>query len=594
METVKLSEARLHRYAQERYVLKCFVWEARLEAMLKDPRAASFSAENLLNDLRMIARSLKENSAGILTEAGTLPRLMRRIEVFGFHLATLDIRQHSEEHERTVDELLAVAGVCIGYAALSESDKIAVLTGELMNPRPLVSPDYVPSPKSANVLDVFRTIRRAKAELSAETIQAYIVSMTHGASDLLEVLLLAKEAGLAHVNRDGEIQSDIDVVPLFETIDDLRDCGPIMTSLFETPIYRRHVASRGDRQEVMLGYSDSSKDGGYLAANWSLYEAQTSLADVCHRAGIELRLFHGRGGTVGRGGGRANRAILSQPAKSFSGQIRFTEQGEVISFRYALRPIAHRHLEQIVNATILATDGHSDPEPPEFREAMATMAQASRRAYRQVVHEDKEFWAFYSQATPVEFISYLTIASRPVFRPGKSLQTIDQLRAIPWNFAWVQSRHVLVGWYGLGEGLLSVSDKGLQGRMYQDWPFFRTVIDNAQLELERAHLETSRLYSARVQPASLGARIQGFIEADHARSVEAVLNLTGQKSLLEHSSVVRRTVEFRNPMVVPLNRMQIAIMNRWESLSEDEQRGPWREAVLQTLAGIAAGMQSTG
>ncbi len=598
---VRLPGNRMRRYAQERYVLKLLVWETRLQKLIDEVDAIRggeegaclrWSADDLLADLRMISESLVENKAACVAEAGSLPRLMRRVEVFGFHLATLDVRQHSEEHAKTVSELLRAGGVTDDYETLDEEARVSLLEQEIRNPRPLVSADFPLSDQARRILDVFSIVRKARQRLAPKAVEAYIISMTHGASDLLEVILMAKESGLVSV-RNGEVQGDIDIVPLFETIDDLRDCGPLMVSLYANVVYGGYLKGR-PHQEVMLGYSDSSKDGGYLAANWSLYQAQRSLAEVSEQAGVKLRLFHGRGGTVGRGGGRANRAILSQPAGSFKGEIRFTEQGEVISFRYALRPIAHRHLEQIVNASILAAAAKPAPAPKEFDEAMDVMAEASRRTYRRTVHEDPEFWSFYTQATPVEYISYLTIASRPVFRPGKALQGIDQLRAIPWNFAWVQSRHVLVGWYGLGEGLAALNDQALLVRMSRDWPFFQTVVENAQLELARAHLPTSRLYASRVVPGSLGDRLQQTIEQDYERSVEAVLRLTGQSQLLEHSKVVRKTIELRNPMVVPLNRMQITIMNRWETLDEEAQSGPWREAVLQTLAGIAAGMQSTG
>lgn len=597
-----LSANRLRRYAQEKYVLKLLVWETRLQRMLAEIEKAReghavergpWTREHLLNDLGLISDSLCANKAESVAKAGSLPRLIRRVQVFGFHLATLDVRQHSDEHEKAVAEVLKLAGVCPNYAELDDTARTALLEGEILNPRPLIPRGLKVSETAQRSLDLFHTIRRAHRDLSKQAVEAYIISMTHGASDILEVILLAKECGLVRV-QNGRVEGDLDVVPLFETIDDLRHCGDLMSSLYSSPVYRAYLAGRSQRQEVMLGYSDSSKDGGYLAANWSLYTAQRSLAKASADARIGLRLFHGRGGTVGRGGGRANRAILSQPPGSFDGQIRFTEQGEVISFRYALRPIAHRHLEQIVNAAILAGADAPVAEPKEFDEAMDKMAETSRLAYRRTVHEDPEFWSFYTQATPVEFISYLTIASRPVFRPGKALEGIDQLRAIPWNFAWVQSRHVLVGWYGLGEGLSVLDGSDVPGRMYREWPFFQTVIENAQLELARAQIETSRLYASRVQSRALGERIQRAIEADYGRSVAAVLKLTGQESLLEGSKVIARTVAFRNPMVVPLNRLQIAIMDRWEGLDEEAQSGPWREAILQTLAGIAAGMQSTG
>jgi phosphoenolpyruvate carboxylase len=607
LEQVPLTEMERTRYSQERYVLKVRVMLTRIRSMLSDIEVLRRhrSADNaiaykdagaLLADLKLMQMSLREHEGGLIADSGELPRLIRSVQVFGFSLATLDIRQHSDEHGKVVATLLKTAGVSDRYLELDEGEKVAILSREIMNPRPLVSADFKPDEQVSKVLDVFRIVRSAREELAQDAVSAYVISMTHGASDMLEVLLMAKEAGLTRVDADGTLTSDLDVVPLFETIGDLRDCGRIMTEMYSADVYKKHLSSRGGRQEIMLGYSDSSKDGGYLAANWALYSAQRDLAKASQQAGIAHRLFHGRGGTVGRGGGRANKAILSQPPGSFAGQIRFTEQGEVISFRYGLRPIAHRHLEQIVNAVIIEAHRSSldQPEPPEFDSAMEQMAEISRRTYRRTVHEDPEFWSFYTQATPIEFISFLTIASRPVFRPGKALQGIDQLRAIPWNFAWVQSRHVLVGWYGIGSALEGFPDKELLGRMLREWPFFKTVLDNAQLELTRAHIPTSRRYAARVEPKSLGERIQSAIEQDYDQTVREILAISEQDALMKNAKTVRATVEFRNPMVTPLNQMQVSLMDRWGSLSDDEQGGVWREAILQTIAGLAAAMQSTG
>ncbi|MEZ0326569.1 MAG: phosphoenolpyruvate carboxylase [Fimbriimonas sp.] len=623
MEETRISNEAQERYAQERYVLKIYAMLARVRAMVHEipslrggiepaestpkglrPVDASVggssakgyaNVEAFLADLNLIADSLRANKGEFLTKFGQLPRMIRRVEVFGFHLATLDVRQHSDQHDKAVATLLQMAGVSDDYLSLSEPDKTRLLSKELANPRPLASWDSIADDHTRSTLAVFQTIKRAQSTLSRQAVEAYVISMTHGISDMLEVLLLAKEAGLVHVSPSGELKSDIEVVPLFETVDDLQGCGALMAELFRTPIYQAYLQGRGNQQEVMLGYSDSSKDGGYLAANWALYTAQQDLAKAFSVAGVKLRFFHGRGGTVGRGGGRASRAILSQPPGSFGGQVRFTEQGEVISFRYALRPIAHRHLEQIINAVIVAT-AQSDritPDPPEFHGAMERLSVRARKAYRETVYDDPDFWNFYTQATPIEFISLLTIASRPVFRPGKTLKGIDQLRAIPWNFAWVQSRHILVGWYGLGSALSEFTDKELLKRMNSEWPFFRTMIDNAQLELVRTHLPTSRLYTDRIDMPS-AQRIQHEIEEEYGRTVSEVLNLTQSDALLATSKTVKATVEFRNPLTLPLNRIQVLLMDRWQTLPEEDQSGPYREAVLQSIAGLAAAMQSTG
>jgi phosphoenolpyruvate carboxylase len=600
------------RYSQEPYATKLRGMEHRLrhtleqaEAMRMTGRRDGFDllykdSSEFLTDLKLLQTSLKENRAGIVATEGLLPELIRQVEVFGFHLATLDIRQHSEAHEAAVGELLGVSGVLAGktsYAELGEDDKIRVLTRELLNPRPLTPLDADVSPEFRHVMDVFHCVKRSRRVLGPKSVEAYVISMTHGLSDVLEVLLLAKEAGLFRVHATGLVDSEIDIVPLFETIDDLHRCDFLLRTMFANPAYEAHLEARHRFQEVMLGYSDSSKDGGFLAANWALQATLAQLAKLSQNCGVKIRLFHGRGGTVGRGGGRANKAILSQPAGSFNGTIRFTEQGEVISFRYSLTPIAHRHLEQIVSAVLLATAGEGFPGAEErFEGQMREMEEVSRKAYRDLVYNDSQFWSYYTQATPIEPISLLPIASRPVFRPGQALEGIEGLRAIPWNFAWVQNRAVLVGWYGLGTAFqyLLKNDPGAIRAMYQEWPFFRTVVDNAQLELLRADLPTARMYSRRVRPAALGERIHAQIEREHERAVEAILSVTGQQRLLEHAPMVHRNIEFRNPAVAPLSLLQVALMNRWGSLSEDEQAGEWREAVLQTIAGLAAAMQSTG
>ena len=537
-EDPKLPPATLERASQEPYVRKFLRVEARLaqtldkaRAMLAHGRRGGFEdayadASEFLGDLRLVQSSLRENGAATVADGGRLPHLVRQVEAFGFHLATLDVRQHSDAHAAALDEILLAAGVCEKYSDLDENAKVALLTAELANPRPLLPANHDLSEASHHVVDAFKVIARARKELSPQCVAAYVISMTHGVSDLLEVLLFMKEAGLYRIAppKDGEagVESDLDVVPLFETIDDLHHSSDLFRATVENAAYARHLEARGGTQEIMLGYSDSSKDGGYLAANWSLQSTLAGLAVTSKETGVPIRLFHGRGGTVGRGGGRANRAILSQPEGSFSGEIRFTEQGEVISFRYSLPPIAHRHLEQIVGAVLLAEYGTGVKGAEErYGEVMRRMEEASRHKYRELVYEDEGFWPFYLQATPIEHIALLTIASRPVSRGGGGVNGVEGLRAIPWNFAWVQSRATMVGWYGLGTALKGEIDAGgLDGlrRMYREWPFFSMVVNNAELELMRAHLPTARLYAARVDPPELGGRIEALIEEEYART----------------------------------------------------------------------------
>lgn len=592
-----VTEQRQARYSLEPYALALRGIEKRLIQTLENGLHSYASDSEFLNDLLIIQESLSAHKADSIASHGRLESLICQVKAFGFHLATLDIRQHSEQHEKALAAMFLAAGVHADYASLSEPEKLNLLTSELNNPRPLLQRDHEKIPAIQVVLEVFHVIRRARRELSERAVTSYIISMTHGVSDILEVLIFLKESGLLRLKQDGSVESEIDVVPLFETIEDLHDASDLLRRTFEVPAYAAHLKARGSSQEVMLGYSDSSKDGGYLAANWALQSTIASLAEVSKVTGIPIRLFHGRGGTVGRGGGRANKAILGQPAGSFHGSIRFTEQGEVISFRYSLPPIAHRHLEQIVNAALLAASDAGTPgAEAEFGGVMRELEDESRRAYRDLVYNDPDFWHFYTQATPIEHISLLPIASRPVYRPGNAVSGIEGLRAIPWNFAWVQSRTTLVGWYGMGTALEAFSKTNLAvlQRMYQTWPFFKSVVDNAQLELMRAHILTSRLYASRVQPPELGIRIQAKIEEEHQRTCDAILAITGEREILENSKVVRSTVFFRNPAVMPLSILQVALMIKWGSLSDEERGSEWREAMLQTIAGIAAGMQSTG
>lgn len=624
-QSITLPQERLERFALEPYALKILYIQERLTASLNHLRNLSdFHAEGpgfltpepsyrnsreMLEDLQILQRSLQRNRGTSLAEEGLLGDLVTQVKTFGFHLASLDIRQHSEEHEKALDEIFSIARAIPGgirYSALPEEERVRLLTRELRRVRPLLPRDWVGSPQTQSVLEVFEVIRHGRRYISPEMVNAYVISMTHDVSDVLEVLLLAKEVGLLRwksTETGLEMESELDIVPLFETIDDLQRCDGLMRRLFANDTYALHLKARGDFQEIMLGYSDSNKDGGYLAANWLLHNAQARLGQVCRRQGITMQIFHGRGGTVGRGGGRANRAILSQPADSCNGRVRFTEQGEVISFRYSLPPIAHRHLEEIVHAVLLATSGRCGRRRVQrhWTEAMQRMSERSLQVYRDLVYHDPDFWSFYTHATPIRHISRLPIASRPVFRPGQGLIGLENLRAIPWVFAWVQSRYVLPGWYGVGSALAwfaeqSEENLSLLRQMYRDWSFFRTALDNAQLELVRAHLPTAVWYASRIRSEELGRRIHAQIEEEYERTRRWILQITQSEQLMGSESVLRRMVELRNPAAAPLSRLQIALLERWEEQLETqgEEASDLREAILLSIIGIAAAMQSTG
>lgn len=564
-----LSEFEQDRYSQEPYVLTLLGMMAAWDA--------GTPLTEIRSGLLILQQSLLLDDDLHLAYRSRLQDVIRRLSVFGVHLANIDIRQHSKVHETAMHDLLSESGVCSNYRELSESDRIKLLCHEIENPRPLVR--VATSETTKSVLDTIAVMK------NSDGMETYITSMSTSVSDLLEVVLFLKEGGIWDRN--------VNVVPLFETVDDLQRSGSLLRELFDIPVYRAHINKIG-YQEVMLGYSDSSKDGGYLAANWSLQSAMKTIAEVSQETGVKIRLFHGRGGTVGRGGGRANLAILSQPKGAFQGQIRFTEQGEVISFRYSLPAIAHRHLEQIVSACLIASlHENEDDFDTVHDEVMERLSEVSRSAYRNLVYETAGFWDFYTHATPIDHISLLPIASRPVYRPGGAAEGVEGLRAIPWNFAWVQSRALLVGWYGVGTALADEISKGglvqLQ-TMYREWPFFRNVIDNAQLELVRAHLSTAKLYAVRATQVEIWQTIEDEFE----RTKASILQIVGTSELLENSKVIRQTVAFRNPLTLPVNKLQIHLMDQWETLTEQDKAGTWREAMLQSIAGIAAAMQSTG
>ncbi|MBS1706901.1 MAG: phosphoenolpyruvate carboxylase [Armatimonadetes bacterium] len=542
-----------------------------------DPPETIHAALNKLID------SLVASGAELSAHTGPIARLERQLDVFRHGLVPLDIRQHSRRHIEAVAQLLNAAGTCENYSEMEESQRVNVLLSELTNPRPLVHSDWVGNPDVEEVRKTFRMIKTAQCELGEGTIETYIISMTTGVSNILEVLLLAKDAGVVRMENDRLVGS-LDVVPLLETIDDLLRGPQLLRELLNSKLYRDYLESTGNLQEIMLGYSDSSKDGGYLASNWGTYRAQGELAEIAKAAGVEIRFFHGRGGTVGRGGGRASKAILSQPPGSFHGQIRFTEQGEVISFRYSLSPIAHRHLEQIVSATLVASLMEQVSSPPEWHAAMADLAEVGRNKYRALVYDDPDFWSFFSETLPFQDVAGLSIASRPVLRPDQGSSGIEQLRAIPWNFAWVQSRYGVPGWFGLGTALSAFKDLELLQKMAREWRFFRTVLENAELELARTDMRTAWLYAS--QSADLGKKFHAIIEEEYSLTLKSILAVTGESDLLSSSKVVHKTIAFRNPLVFPLNQLQVAL----HRLPDNE----YKEAKLQTLLGIASGMQSTG
>lgn len=558
-------------------------------------KSQKYSSSDFIEDLEVIKNSLVENGLPGLSQEGRLHDLIIRAKTFGFHMSALDVRQHSALHEQTVAELLSVAKVTDSYADLSEDEKISVLVQELSNPRPLCPMKASRSEVAERVMTVFEEIRDM-LEMNEDIFGSYIISMTHGISDMLEVMLIAKETGLWSLS-GNEVQSLIDIVPLFETIEDLENSSELMEKMFEHELFSKHLKARSNFQEIMLGYSDSNKDGGYWMANWALDKAQYELGSVCRKHNVDFRLFHGRGGTVGRGGGQSNQAIIAMPAVANNGRIRFTEQGEVISFRYSLPSITHRHLEQIVHAMAKVTMAqHSESSGylsgSSEKELMEEFAQKSMAAYRQLI-DDSEFWDWYSAITPVEHIGKLPIASRPVSRGSSDSMNFENIRAIPWVFAWTQVRYNVPGWYGIGTAINSVIEKNegaeeVLKKWHKEWTFFKTVLNNSQREMARTHLATSKLYNPE------HSRFHELITKNYELTERWITRISGAKHVLDHNKVIQHSILFRNPFTYPLNIIQSELLKRWKGTSDIQEKEKLTEVLFLNINGIAAAMQSTG
>lgn len=558
---------------------------------LKPPTDIYFDKKDLRADLALLEAELQRNRASSAIEG--VREMGRLVDVFGTHLLTLDIRQHADVHRRVVAEILEWAGVEPRYNKLSATQRFDCLANQLKNNRPLIPPHLPFSDETREVVLTFRAIAAVLEQQCPEAIETYIISGAGDAANLLEVLLLAREARLY---RPDEGISRLNIVPLFETLDSLRGVVPIMQQLLHQPVYRKHLQLRGDLQEVMIGYSDSNKESGFVQSAWALYRAQRQLADSGARTGIKIQIFHGRGGAIGRGGGPANRAILAQPRGSINGRLRITEQGEMIADRYGTPAIAERHLDQILSAVVRASLVPEDEKVDVTWEwALDRLSERACQIYRKLVYETPEFLTYFEQATPIEEISQLKLASRPARRTAS--KNVDQLRAIPWVFSWMQSRHTLPGWYGLGSAVREFLEEhphelATFQKMYQEWHFWRTLIDNAQMILAKADLTIARLYADLVEDQTIANRIFGQIKEEYDRTVEVICEITGQNELLDQVPVLRDSIHRRNPYVDPLSFIQIVLLKRLRS-----GQGPADQlltGVLESINGIASGLKNTG
>ena len=570
------------------------------------PQNPYASAGELLADLRTIDAALKEQRCEALAQPRLRP-LIRTVEVFGFHLATVDLRQSSDQHERVVADLLAQARIEPHYSTLDEATKQQVLLRLLNDARPLRVPGAGYSAHTLDELAIFETAQEMRQRYGAHCIRHAIISHTETVSDLLEVLLLQKEVGLMRGTLDQDACADLIVVPLFETIEDLRNAARIMEAFYRLPgvaaLVLRGNSEQYNEQDVMLGYSDSNKDGGIFTSNWELYRAETTLVALFDKLSselgqtLQLRMFHGRGGTVGRGGGPSYQAILAQPAGTVRGQIRLTEQGEVIGSKYANADIGRRNLETLVAATLEATLlPLTKPVPAKYLRAGAELSQASMDAYRALVYETPGFSDYFYSATPIREIAELNIGSRPASR--KATHAIEDLRAIPWGFSWGQCRLTLPGWYGFGsavQAFLAARSKkdaiSLLEQMYRHWPFFQSLLSNMDMVLAKADLSLAGRYADLVPEARLRKKVFAMIEAEWHLTHQALTQITGHQLRLANNRALARSIEHRFPYIDPLHHLQVELIGRYRAGRQDDKV---KRGIHISINGIAAGLRNTG
>ncbi len=605
-----------HRYPHELYrqILSLLAAELadasadnmKAHLLSTEPHTARVHLKDLMEPLGGIAEILPPTVV-----RGSLETALRQLEIFGLYGARLDIREDASRINTALGEVLRALHIEPNFAGLDADARLALVLRLLSEPVPSLAQNPGVSPETAETWSLFRLIYRARAVYGYDLLGPFVISMTHGAADVLSVLLMAHWC---------QCDEGLQVVPLFETISDLEAASRVMEELFALPVYMEHLKTCPDGQMVMVGYSDSNKDGGYLMSNWALYQSQEKVARICRQNNVPLTLFHGRGGTTARGGGPTNRSILAQPGGAVGGRYRLTEQGEIISTRYSSFDLALRNLEQIVSAVLLASSPlldeqpvlPTDPDqrahqssprtiPDAWRETMNRMSEASRAAYRRMVYETPGFIEYWHTATPLNEIKRLHIGSRPSSRHAGASQEVGQIRAIPWVFSWMQSRFNLPGWYGLGAGLACLEcnqPHTLQTLrdMYARWPFFRAVLDNAELSLSKADMQIAAIYDSLVPDRDLSQRIFSDIQEEYERTVDTVLSIKEHHHLMEAEPEIRRSIRLRNPYVDPLNYIQVEMLRRLRALDdpESEEAELLRDVIVLTINGIAAGLRNTG
>ncbi len=601
-------------YAQEPYRRKLYLIKHRLQANWQrvqarivgrpepEPYWGYASEQAFLDDLYLIRDSLIAHGDGNIANA-ELKDLIRLAESFGFYLTGLDIRQESGHHTQAVVELFASAPNMPDYAALSEAERLAVLGDLLSHPgTPLLYCNQL-SPATQETLGVFQVIAALRQEISPQAIDSYVISMTHRASHIMEVLFLASFAGLAGRGTEGQWHCAIRAAPLFETIEDLQRIETVLEQLLDQPAYRELLKAAGHVQEVMLGYSDSTKDGGILASSWSLYQAHKKIVAITAQRGIQCRLFHGRGGTVGRGGGPTHDAILAQPPGTVQGELKITEQGEVLSFKYSNVETAVYELTMAITGLLKASRGlirPVEPDPQLFMEVMGALAPQGEAVYRELAERTPGFNDYFYEATPVTEIGLLNLGSRPTHR-SQTDRSRYSVRAIPWTFGWGQSRHTLSAWYGIGSALAAWRDNDPQKlailqQMYREWPFFRSLISNTQMSLSKADLTIAREYAHLCKDPQVEDNIYRLFAEEYRRAVAQILEITGMQELLEDNPVLALSLERRNPYLDPINHIQVTLLQRYrQAVTRNETEvQAWLQPLLRSINALAAGLRNTG
>lgn len=605
----KLLGANSEIFIFEPYRKKIWYMEKRIDENIKsisgsenyESKKKYQTRNEFLEDLVLISNSLRKNNLPEISEGGLLSDLIIQVQTFGFRLAELDIRQHSAKHEKALSEILKDSKeLDKPYEEYEEGEKVSLLTKLLMKKEKFVSGTETFSEDTKKIIEVFNVISKAHELIGKRAVRCYVISFTKNVSDVLEAVFLAKEAGLVKISTAGEnlsVVGLIDIVPLFETVDDLKNSADTLKVLYENNVYSKYLKSRNNFQEIMLGFSDSGKDGGYLAANIELYKAQKRMAEVCRKYDMDWRFFHGRGGSIGRGGAQAGKAIQSEPKGSVNGKIRFTEQGEVMSFRYSILPLAHRHFEAITHSVILASvpkeyQGEDFGDEDLFNE----LAEISRSKYKNIVYENKGFWEYFIKSTPYNFISLLNIASRPASRSGK--QSVEDLRAITWGFSLTQVRMMINSWLGVGTALSEISKaKGINilQSLYENNSFFKVILDNCQQAIAKADMKTASQYNL-LAGKGVGEGIFKDICSEYELTKKMILEVTKQKEILDNRKVIKESIKLRNPYTDPLNCIQIDLLskNSDKLYSIDEMQKNELSAILLSINGIAAAMQETG